>query len=469
MTMRAAVLATFYVYKDPATAHRLAERFCATQPLEEDKDAPDVWFGETATSKTMLHLFTPPSHAAQDTSVVQLALDEQGDALQVWPRLRQQLDAIVNDEHDEHDEHDDPMLSPNLLGYTLCYYAMLPPACSGRTPAETEAEAERSCRRLLPAIARLCNAAPEFSPAPIVHAALEDGHLYLMATPVGDGLKAATIYLALAPGEPTDPATLLMRRGLFGRAAALLMPDLIAHKSYAEQRGMQRDTLAQQTPTTHPVISWRESYNQQVEALRSAVLSLLQKHPGGKTALDEADLEPLVRQYETLVARMVRLDAFTISLSQQYHHSAWWLNQAGGNSVLAYHHEALALAVKDIELLLDKGRHVLGVAGTTVEIARAQLEKRRMETEKQAEHARDYDRQMLGGLFTIISLALAIPQLVTWDVACGWLLRLGWVVHCENTLALRPFAVQIGLTVLVILIALPIVRWLLHRVERSGM
>jgi len=87
----------------------------------------------------------------------------------------------------------------------------------------------------------------------------EGPQLWLMDIPDDEGgSSAATVYAALSPLDKEDD---MITQLLYGPGAALLMPDLIAHKSYFQMRQVTEEL--------------RMSYKEQLNDLRCNITPLL--------------------------------------------------------------------------------------------------------------------------------------------------------------------------------------------------
>jgi len=138
--------------------------------------------------------------------LVLIALNHVGEIGSAWTDMREHLETLLTPEE-----------LKGIWGHTLVYEGMEPPG------------GVRD--QLLGSVRRLHS--PHRRMWPIEESGVPRGHLQLMSVPVrGEGSDACTIFVALSPvGKPVDEH-LLVTKTLYGRAAALLIPDLIAHKGY---------------------------------------------------------------------------------------------------------------------------------------------------------------------------------------------------------------------------------------------
>lgn len=186
----AALIATFYGRRDKMS----------------EATIPDVWHDPE--NNKFLYRFDPP--AAHDTTIIQLALNIAGSADTAWETARQRLESLL-----------DTTNLPRLWwGYTLTYQAIVAPGVG----------ADFALGKLQPSIRRLHSSE---SLQPLAQANMSGGKVWLLDIPThGGGLEAATVYVALS--QPDKEEELV--KAIYGPDAGLLMPDLIAHKSYYQMR-----------------------------------------------------------------------------------------------------------------------------------------------------------------------------------------------------------------------------------------
>lgn len=289
-----ALIATFYGQRGKLQplANHLAQHFELTQENA-------TTFANDATATWLLHFDVS---AAPDTSVVQLALNDTAPPAATWPALRAQLEAAL----------DDARLRWPVWGYTLVYQAMLVQAPDPHVPMG---------QALLPTLAT---------------SALPGGLLSLHHLPLlQDGLEAATVYAALSLPDPTNQ---MVKQVLVDAGALLLLPDLVAHKSYHQMRQYRSG-------------DWLPTYNRLVEELRDTTRQVL---TAPATAAQRAALE---RATSAVAARVQDLRALRLSLTQQQENFPWWVNQAlGDTAVVQVHQQHLVTALRDMELLVEKGQ-----------------------------------------------------------------------------------------------------------------
>lgn len=423
----AALIAMFYGKRAALDSLRL--RLVAGLSLRYEPGF-SVWVNHQ--TSTTLRQYEPP--AAHDTTILQLALNRPGPAGTAWPALREQLEAIIDDEH---------VQSP-VWGYTLVYEALV---------ADPQVF-DTALSLVLPVVQRLHSAAPDPPPV-LAHADVPGGHMWLVRVPLqNDGAQAATLYVALGV-EGAEQS--LVRTLLLGPNAELLMPDLVAHKAYHQMRQYR----------SHQLI---DAYNQHVDSLRHAISHILD-HPDHAA---ETTLEPLVHAYDQLVEAVLHLDSLHISLLQQRPNYDVWQHRSSGGEILAFHRNYLEMGILDMQHLVHKGSRMLDMAGDTIMVARTWLEK---EAQRREQHARDrlhalrererhaieQRQQVLAALLAVMSMALAIPQLITWDVAL-LILHLWQIPPPDEGIGmLLPLGLQVLLTILFALLSGAGVWWYLGR------
>jgi hypothetical protein len=214
----AALIVTFYGPRQTASEERLESvaMHLVTRLVLQTASTPDQWQDLTPDHETFLHRFDP---AAADTTVLQLALNEPGNASVAWDVLRCKLEAIF-----------DESVFKTLWGYSLVYQAEI-------TEPNPDIPVLEAGVPLLKIARRPGMPASEAAGAqPLAKTNLADGTIWLIDVPKQDGLAAATVYMAL---NKPNSGNQLVARHLYGPGARLLMPDLIAHKGYYQTRQYQ--------------------------------------------------------------------------------------------------------------------------------------------------------------------------------------------------------------------------------------
>jgi hypothetical protein len=160
----------------------------------------------------------------------------------------------------------------------------------------------------------------------------------------------------------------------------------------------------------------------------------------------------LKQTYADLLNATSLLETRWIILQEQQENYDDWQPAINLGEVHAYHRQHMTHAAGYLHLLVESGRNTLDVARTAVEIVQTELE--------QMEERR---MQNVAVVLAIAGTLLAIPQFVTWEVACGWLVQWGWVQTCTDYRTQEPLFLQIAVVLLFVGIAwwgLPYVpRW----------
>jgi hypothetical protein len=293
-------------------------------------------YANAATAALLRH-FDPPTASAHDTTIIQMALNSPGAVDVAWKRMREQLEAILPDDD----------LLKNIWGYTLIYQAEL---VQDVTP-------DVALTTLLPAARRLHSELSEH-PQTLVESDMPGGRVWLIDIPLqGDGLQAATVYLALSQPNSNNR---LVRDVLYNSVAPLLMVDLIAHKGYHQMRQYLLGGLDVQ-------------YRHNMETLSTHTDILLQDLT--RATVTSGELDNLAREYGLLVSALVHLDQLHVSMLRQELNFNWWRKQAGGGDVVEFHHIQLENGTQELELLVREGQHSLEAANTAVDMMRVRLDK----------------------------------------------------------------------------------------------
>lgn len=288
-------------------------------------------------NNNFLRLFDPPAASAHDTTIVQLAVNMPGSVGDAWTGMREQLEKILPS---------DEILS-DIWGYTLIYQAEL---VQGVTSAAAQDE-------LLPVVRRLYSP-PSEHPRKLAETDMAGGWIGLTDIPLqGDGLKAATVYMALSQPDTNNQ---LVREVLYNPAAALLMVDLIAHKGYHQMRQYRLGDLI-------------DRYRQQMQTLLEQTDDCL-KNPT-QAIESTAQLDALGKEYSSLVIAVAYLHELQVSLIRQQSNFNWWCRQAGGGDIVTFHQQYLEEASQELELLVAEGQHPLEAAKMTVDVMGAKLDK----------------------------------------------------------------------------------------------
>lgn len=402
---KAALIANFYGKR--GQLHTLIDRL--VQELDLLPQGQDSYINEV--NKTWLYHFDPL--AASDATIVQLALNAPEAVELAWRRMHAQLAAILPD---------DTTLE-GVWGYTLIYQAEL---AQGVLPTSILNQA-------LPAARGLFLSAPEHAQL-LAKTDLPGGWIGLAALPLeGDGLKAATVYLALS--QP-DSHNRLVREVLYSPAAALLMADLIAHKGYFQVRQYRLGGVIDQ-------------YRQQMDDLRNRAGDVLMNQP--KTTAVLGELDALGKEYRALVVAVDYLHNLQMGLARQVDNYTWWYKQAGEGEVVRYHQHFLEVALRELDLLVDEGQHPFEAAKMAVDLMGTRLDK---EQERK--------QQRIETLLAAVAAVLSVLTLIDKEAVRGLLEALG----VPQPIGILPaLGIQTVLIVCVALLAVLVIR--LIRARRS--
>jgi hypothetical protein len=186
--------------------------YCPREKADPLYERLTFLFQQDPTNKLYPRSYDPP--AAPDARVIRFAINapKERDAATAWETTRRELQAILNDKD----------LPKDWWGYTLTYQAVLNRDVD---PASVPDELPSTVRRL----------DSSEGLEPLEQADIAGGRVWLMGIPRGDGLAAATVYVALSPSDKETA----FNQALFG--PKLLMLDLIAHKGYRLRREYRGD------------------------------------------------------------------------------------------------------------------------------------------------------------------------------------------------------------------------------------
>ncbi len=388
----AAVIATFFAERpgpEPLPHH--AKLYRCLAGAAETAEVPFKFRNHV--HGVILDRFVPSARGQQDVTVVQLVLNATGTTAEAWDRLRQRLERLL--------DNDDLR---SVLGYSLIYQAA----------TSAGVEPEQVLEACLPAARRPGGMA---STSPLAHAVMPGGnHLWLVDVPTaGDGLAAATVYVALSPLEEEDAfvkTVLLARNG----ASGLLVPDLIAHKGYHQVRGYEE---------------MKGRLEGSTEGLKAATSRMLDER--GRQVPAEAQLAALAREHDRLAPLLPDLIDGRISLLKQEHNFDLWQEGFGTNGVLAFHRRFLETGRWELGLAEESARGALEAAGYAVSVAQAQIhwaqethQERIQQAQAQAQGAERRRQQRAQVLIAVLGIGLAFAQLIDQRVAAELLLQTGW-------------------------------------------
>lgn len=409
------LLATFHVEKKEVEGtDRLQELL--RQELNLAQVRPGMWRAPDIEGTLMLR-FDLRSVPA-DTTFLQVALNARGDVGEAWRICRERLEKSLKRE---------ALKVKGIWGYTLTYQANLN---SGVDPDEAFEKLRRSARLLH------SNKGPHTS---LARAEVAGGWMWLLTSPseVVGPESAGTVYVALSkPGQDK-----VLSEAFFDKEAKLLMPELIAHKSYYQRRQYRGERY--------------EQYKEHLDEFRRLVRTLLNELERREIQSDE--VSELTQRYYNLADMVWQLEDLRVSIARQLHNhdDEWEITR--DNDIFQHHRRHIEASLAELELLVSDGQYALSVADPVLSISRYKAE-----TKQEKEEARD--QQVTQTVLLVVALALALPELIDKEVASR---VLGLIP------ALEPFAgsilVQFGLQAGVV--AIPLgwagVRLWLHRRRKS--
>jgi len=401
----AALIATFYgPRRQLGTLHTRIYRGFAGNPLDA---VPLDWSNGTV----HLRCFDPV--AAHDTTIIQLVLNTSGTIATAWRNMRHYLEGILDDE-----------VLQGVWGYTLIYQAATP----------VEGDLDSTFNDTLPGIDKL-HAAEDVKS--LARADMMGGRVWLMAIPLyaDGGVASMIVYVALSP--PDQEAT-FVREVLYGPSAALLMPDLIAHKAYYQMRQYR---------------GLEQTYIQKIADIRESTGVCLSKLERKITVADE--LDSLARAYNLFLEVVPTFSELRMSLARQLHNYDWWRAQNKQNDVLEFHRNHIETATVEVDLLVTQGRDVLETAGTVVAMAQVQVDK-----------AQAFQQQQTSTLLAVLAVILAVPAVIDPAVAGALLQCVGWQAPANGYNVLLLFGVRVVITLVLALLLASWLRWTAMRRKR---
>jgi hypothetical protein len=190
---------------------------------------------------------------------------------------------------------------------------------------------------------------------------MSGGKVWLLRVPLGDeGLAAATVYLALCSSDKEEG---FVRTVISGPDAALLMPDLIAHKAYQQIRQYRGGDL-------------QSDAEDRASQLLKAAEKLINTDSESPTDVSLDDLE---RAYPHSINIVSRLKELHISLLRQSHNYDWWRARIEQNSmqngIIEYHRSHLETATSGIDLLVQQWEDAMESAKAALSMAQIRVDK----------------------------------------------------------------------------------------------
>lgn len=314
---------------------------------------------------------------AHDSDFLQVALNGSGSARYAWATLRDRGARLVRRLEGAKIE---------LRGYTLLYQAY-----------EEEAQVRQALDELV------AYAKPLSTDRPGLLAVDErpTGALALVRDRSAGGEDLSMVYIALLARGVARPEW--GAQWFLGDKSAFFLPDLISHKGYDQ---------------IHQYRSSVEPYEARLTMLDEVTRVLVAEARASKAA--SRALEQAEGTYRDVQRVRTLFEKVQVSLEQQLANLAVFESKGVNGPVLAHHLSAIRTAVNELSFFVRKGRIAYESALLSLETVRTFLEKN--ESDRQ-----DILQDAMGGL----GAALAVPQIVTLDVAGELLMWLG--VPCPAT------------------------------------
>ncbi len=330
------IIATFYGKRAEAGRSgfdsRLIKSLCKQFALTPNSD--DDWMDKK--QKVFLRRFHPS--AAHDTSVVQIAIGGAGNTKSIFPSILKKMEEGLSN----YDWN-------SVWGYSLIF--LVQP--NGRWD---EKKAEKIVQEIASTTRRLYGDTTE---GDLAHADYSGGRLWLMDIPLqGDGKEAASVYLAVCPKNDTQD---FIVNQLYGSNASLLMPDLIAHKSYYEIRQYRTDEQ-------------KASFDATIETMVNTSGAVLMNLSNRRAQILTKELAD---SYAPLIAAAAYLNRLRISIERQLINFNQWQKNSSQNSIFAFHRNYIEIAGQELDLMIKEADGALKSCQTTVDMIQTEIEKNR--------------------------------------------------------------------------------------------
>ncbi len=425
-TYIANLIATFYGKRDNLKGlyRQLSLAFIPSDIRENftEADEPDDWV--EAGSTQLLYRFKPANY--HDTQFIQLVLAQEGETLpELWTAMRQQLESALPTK----------AARDNLWGYSLIYAAPLTPI----------GLAKNILRNLIQSTAPLWS--PEIKSTELAKVDRPLGTLWLTHVPLLEQ-ESATTYLALSSPEKEEE---FFYHDLYGPAAYLLEPDLIAHKVYYHLRQAPAD--------------WKPKFEAKIDVICQKTNLLFDNLTDTRQVSNL--MNQLGQQYGGELTLIMRdLGRLQISLDEQHHNylrllpsnSPLPLGEGQGGGILAFHLAHLETGRRQFALMLTEARTTQESTHTAMTMAQTHLSQVQNQLAEKA--AQNQDR--IQDLVAVLSMALAIPQLVSPEAAVALLNLFGLAIDLD-THRLVAMVAQFFITALFAGLALLLVRYFKKR------
>lgn len=369
ITQDLTIIATFYGKRAETGRSsfdaRVIKLLC--QQFELTPNSDDDWMDKK--QKVFLRRFHPS--AAHDTSIVQLAIGSAGNIKSVFSSMLKKVEEGLSN----YDWN-------SVWGYSLIF--LVQP--NGRWD---EKKAEKIFQETAGVTRRLYG---DITGGDLAYAEYSGGKLWLRDIPLqGDGKEAANVYLAICPQNDTKDFII---NHLYGQGASLLMPDLIAHKSYYEIR--QYRTNEQ-----------KASFDATIETMVNTSGVVLMNLSSRRTKILT---KGLADSYAPLIAVTAYLNRLRISIERQLINFNQWHKNFSQNAILAFHKNYIEIAGHELDLMIKEADGALKSCQTTVDMIQTKIEENR-----------DDRQQRFENLLSIFGAILALGQIFNRDLVVNLL------------------------------------------------
>lgn len=369
-----------------------------------------IYQGGEAGGEILLHAFDPV--AAQDSTVIQLAVNAPGPVEQAWEQAWAHLEPVVSLAE-----------ARKAWGISVVYQAEWK-------------DSPRNSRAFAPEFAGI--SLPGLPVGQRNHLAIslaKDGAAALVSCPdMGGQLLPGSVYLVLVPSGVDSQ---YLAENFLGPAARFILPDLICHKGYHQQAQWHNDIFLPQ---------YRKRLEEMMDASHKAVLFQADGNELAKA------LEALARTYEEMSITLAHMERLSVSLDRQLHNLAWWLDPPAGMEIFLHQQQRLQNAFAELGLAIREGRTVWEASQRAVAIVSTRL---------QAEQERRQERFTI--LLAILGVVLAVPQVIDREAAAAILHALGVIEAQSDPGVLFLLAAQLVILVTVGIVLAFALRLILRR------
>lgn len=358
------IIATFYGKRSESGKSgfdtRLIKALCSHFDLTPNGD--DDWMDKK--QRIFLRQFAPST--TPDTSIVQLAIGDNGNIKTIFSSIIKELEeGVANYDWN------------SMWGYSLIF--LVQP--SGRW---NEKVADKLFQETVSVTKKLYGVTGNTD---LVHADYPGGKLWLVDIPLkGDGKEASNIYTAICPKNDTKD---FIVNHLYGPGASLLMPDLIAHKSYYEIRQYRMDEQ-------------KATFDSTIETMVNTSGAVLTSLTSRRVQIHTKELAD---SYAPLIAANAYLNRLRISIERQLINFNQWFEYSPQNSIFAFHRNYIEVAGLELDLMIKEADEALKSCQTTVGMIQTEIEKNRDNRQRRFEN-----------LLAIFGAILALGQIFNRDL-----------------------------------------------------